>query len=1334
MKKRHLLPVLSLVASSLFAQVVPNKDYVTYPPTSGTREMIDNVPSALDLTNSAVYISGYTRSLVTGRDYLLIKYDLNGNILWQRTFDYAGLNDRALAITVDNSGNVIITGEATSASNGTDIITRKYDTNGNLLWSATYNGSANADDKALGVVTDNSGDVYLCGYTSNTGTGKDFSVIRYNSTGVQQYVYTKNGTANGDDIANAIAFFGNRLYLVGNVTNTSSGADIYITRLNANNANVNWSKTENGTASTNDQGLDVKVMGNDVLICGGVNNTGTGQDYFFGKYNATNGNTVFTSTYDAFGTNDFATSLVYDASNTYAITGLAQNGINYEYHTTKYNNSGTLSWINKHKTNAAFLNVYPKIAVDVIANHFYVSGVTFNSSIDAALYQITPGGNQSWVDYHDGFGLRDAHVDLSVDNFGRIYLASLNEQSTNIFDIALIRYSQIPVFFPLDLYGQPANLHSSFIPNLGQLHDESYNQVNNIKYYNTTLSPALYIEETKNHFAFLKADNDSTTPDSTHRIEMSFFIESSEFPKLHAFEPQATFLNFYTPNTAPNGITEVKGRQRLMVPNIYPNVDLHYYSNAEGIKYYFVVKPGGDPNSVFLKFTGATSTYTNGSGELIVNASWDGLKFKKPEVYQINTSLSILPLTGASWDNLGSDSYKVSTPVYNTALPLVIMVSKVPATTIPSSSGPWYTYAGGWGTDVILDIATEENGNLFSVGHTSNATLWPNPIGVAPVSGAQDAFMLKCDKDAKANWTTFYGGTGVDEFRSVAFGNFGVISTGMYVTGYTTSNNTGKIPIRPATNPFDGSYWDGTFNGASDGFIAKFAISSGTVTYSQYLGGCDDDAGNSIAIDSVIGRIYVAGIVDDNASDCASSTFPFKNSGNSNEFINTGHNNAGGANNDGFVFAMNVSNVQQYGTFLGGGGGDMVSEIIVNQNTGDFYVTGTTQYSNFSSQTGTPPFLALNDGNFPLVADAGSFFQSTKPTSAINNSYITRFNKNYEMLWSTLFEGDNGAAGTGIDVAPNGDVYATGLSFSTKSSTVNCGVPNDDGFPVCNPFQTTAYGNPILSDVYLARFNSNNAMLYSTLYSGDDNERWYFLQSILPPRVVVEKNNNVFVTGVTVHDGGSSNSFPTLNKPGLYNQAVNSSSIVNVGSSDAFVFWFDAANQRTWSTHFGGPDASTTNAGNEIGYGIAIFGSTQLYIAGSTSTYTLPLACPPNVSGPPYCKTNNSNSMDGFIARFDMATFIGINEQHKNLTFTNSLEVYPNPSSSVFNLTYKAVEYNNYKITVHNSLGQIIFEKDLGKTSGNFISQVDLSNFTDGLYIISLVSNDQLVSKKIIKQ
>lgn len=1335
MKAKIAITALSLTVLTSFAQVVPNIDFITFPPPGGEREMIDNVPSALDITNNAEYISGYRRNTVTLRDYLLIKYDLSGNIVWQKTFDYAGLNDRALAITVDGSGNIYITGEATSTSNGTDIITRKYDLNGNLIWSTIpFNGTANGDDKGLGIVVDGSGNVFVCGYTSNTGTGKDYTVIRYNSSGVQTHIYKKNGTANGDDGANAIAFFGNKIYVTGYVKNTGTNNDIFTSRLNTNNLFVNWTIPENGTANLNDQGLDIKIQGNDVLVCGGITNTGTNQDYFFAKYNATAGVSVFTpKTYDAFGGNDFATSLILDASNTYAITGMAQNGSNSDYHTVKYTNSGVFTWVNRHLTNTNFPNVFPKIAVDNIANHFYISGVTYRNSIDAAVYQITPGGNESWSDYYDG-GMRDGHVDLSVDNFGRIYLATLAEASLNVFNVALIRYSQTPVAFPLDLTGQPANLHCSFTPNLGQIHDENFNQVNNIKYYNTTLSPALYIEETKNHFAFLKADNDSTTPDSTHRIEMSFFVEPSGFPKLYAFEPQATYFNFYTPNTAPNGITEVKGRQRLMVPNIYPNVDLHYYSNSEGIKYYFVVKPGGDPNSVFLKFTGASSTYTNGSGELNIKASWDGLKFKKPEVYQINTSLTILPLTGASWDALGGDAYKVSTPVYNTALPLIIMVSKVATPASPSSSGPWYTYVGGWGYDEIFDIATDENANVFSVGHTSNAALWPSPMGNAAVLGTYDAFILKCDKDAKANWTSIYGGNLDDDFRSVAFGNFGVSSTGMYVTGYTASKTT-KIPIVPSVNPLDGSYWDNTCNGNTDGLIAKFNNITGSLVYSQYLGGCDDDAGYSIAVDTVIGRIYVAGYVDDRPADCASITFPWKSSGNPNEWINTGHNNAGASNYDGYIFAMNVSHVQQYGTFIGGGGVDIASEIIVNMNTGDYYITGHFQYSNVSPQTGSAPFLALNDGNFPLAADAGSFFQSTKPSAATNyNAYIARFNKNYEMLWSTLFEGDNGGLGTGIDVAPNGDVYATGISLSSKSSTVNCGVPNDDGFPICNPFQTAAGGTGFYaSDIYLARFNNNNAILYSSLYGGDDYEKGLYPKDFNPPKVVAEKNNSVFVTGVTVHDNASSNSFPTLANPGLRNQATNSSSIVATGSSDAFILWFDSFNQRQWATHFGGPDYNTTQPGDEIGYSIALFGSTQLYIAGSASTYTLPLACPPNVSGPPYCKTNNSNSNDGFIARFDISTLIGVKE-HQILAFDNKLEVYPNPSNGVFNIAYKSAEYDNYKLIAYNSIGQIVLEKNLGKTVGNFVGQIDLSNLIDGLYIISLVSSDQVVSKKIIKQ
>lgn len=1273
MKAKYLFPVLSLVALSAFAQVAPNKDYVTYPPTSGTREMIDNVPSALDLTNSAVYISGYTRSLVTGRDYLLIKYDLNGNILWQKTFDYSGLNDRALAITVDNSGNVIITGEAISLGNGTDIITRKYDTNGNLLWSSTYNGTANADDKGLGVITDNSGDIYLCGYSSNTGTGKDFTVIRYNSSGVQQYVYTKNGTSNGDDIANAIAFFGNKLYVAGNITNTGTGADIYITRLNANNASVNWSKTENGTASTNDQGLDIKVQGNDVLVCGGVNNTGTGQDYFFGKYNATNGTSVFTKTYDGFGTNDFATSLVLDASNTYAITGLSQNGTNYEYHTTKYNNSGTLSWVNKHKTNAAFLNVFPKIAVDNLVNHFYVSGVTFNSSIDAALYQITPGGNESWADYHDGFGLRDAHVDLSVDNLGRIYLASLNERTPNIFDIALIRYSQTPVYFPPDFSSELPSKTFTYFKNSGQIFNTSSLPASDVLYYSYQQNPEVYIERNAYDYVFARIDTNQVTPDSLEKIQVNF-VNSNPLAQYYNYNPKGAPINYIIANPTGAPIVDVKGNERVFIPNFYSGIDLHYYSNKDGIKYYFVVKPGFSLEDLLIQIDGATSTSINGSFNLFIDGVFGDIELKRPVAYNINPIGNIIPVSGnADWLSVGSNDYRIAAPAYNPALPLVIEISSK-ATSAPSgvkANLDYSTYHGGNGDERFYDIKVASNGDRFVTGYTSAQTfpttnaIFPNFFG----GSTYDAVLLKYLANDSLKYSTFYGGNGVDIGNSVTVDSNGDVFFG----GQTFSTDLIVNSITGATNQLSNGYFLNTSqNQKADGFIVKLNARGDTLRWARYFGGSKAETVNSLFIDGS-NNLYVAG-------NSSSSNFPVVNA--YKPSIGTTLNTD---NFDAIYGKFNSSLAAQWITYYGGtyNGNSLTytqddgTDITVD-NSGKVICSGWTDAIDFPTQNTT--------GNTNVFYQTGIFGNF--------DGFLVRFGSGGVPDYSTYFGGNGNDYLMRLVQKPNtGNIYFAG------SSSSNATFP---WYPKAGAFNYTT--NFSGSKAFLGYIDFSLSKQWCSFYGNQQPSKFFNIGGLS-----VDDLGAIYLSGYTNSD---SLSFPVTPFAGAYFDNTRS-------SEDAFLAIFDNFQQIMHSTFLGGTGVDRIHNSDT-------YGNNKLYTVGRTVSNNFPIAY--TISNASLIDSTYNGGEDGFISRFDLMPFniIGV----KELSNQGGWEIiaYPNPANETVTIKSFVEQKSAGKLNVSNLLGQIIFSQEI-----QTVETIDVSKWKQGVYVFTLDYKDFTKSFKIIK-
>jgi hypothetical protein len=87
--------------------------------------------------------------------------------------------DSASALAVDHDNNVIVTGLSWGSGSGDDYATIKYSNAGVPLWTNRYDGPGNGVDRAYAVAVDSSRNVIVTGYSTGSGGNSDFATIKY---------------------------------------------------------------------------------------------------------------------------------------------------------------------------------------------------------------------------------------------------------------------------------------------------------------------------------------------------------------------------------------------------------------------------------------------------------------------------------------------------------------------------------------------------------------------------------------------------------------------------------------------------------------------------------------------------------------------------------------------------------------------------------------------------------------------------------------------------------------------------------------------------------------------------------------------------------------------------------------------------------------------------------------------------------------------------------------------------------------------------------------------------------------------------------------------------
>ncbi|MBL0106260.1 MAG: hypothetical protein IPP52_02920 [Ignavibacteria bacterium] len=151
-----------MVTANLVSAQVTQEWVATYP---GTGSGYNPKKSAIDKDGNFI-VAGNSDS-THGYDYIVLKYSPSGNLIWKQRYNGTGNSyDYLIGMVLDDSGNVYVTGESDdgAALGGINWVTIKYNTNGQMKWKRSLNWIGNNTDEPFGMNIDKERNIYVIGF------------------------------------------------------------------------------------------------------------------------------------------------------------------------------------------------------------------------------------------------------------------------------------------------------------------------------------------------------------------------------------------------------------------------------------------------------------------------------------------------------------------------------------------------------------------------------------------------------------------------------------------------------------------------------------------------------------------------------------------------------------------------------------------------------------------------------------------------------------------------------------------------------------------------------------------------------------------------------------------------------------------------------------------------------------------------------------------------------------------------------------------------------------------------------------------------------------------
>jgi hypothetical protein len=364
---------------------------------------------------------------------------------WVRRYNGPANNqDGAVALTVDARGNCYVTGASMGRETWNDYTTIKYDVNGNEQWMRRYNGPGNYEDGAHDITVDCFGNVYVTGGSFGSNTSTDYATVKYDSIGNEIWVRRYNGPGNSSDDASAVAVdFSGNIYVTGSSLGIGTGYDYANIKYHPN-GDTAWVRRFDGARDPGNgaSGIEVDRSGN-VYVTGAdgtVKYDSTGRELWIGSWVG-------------------GALAVGDSGYVYTAGSIYGDGGDFNYATVKYRPDGDTAWLRRYNGPGDYSDLAEDIAVDDSGN-VYVTGSIWGieTSQDYATIKYDPHGNEQWVRRYNGPGnSSDMAFALALDDSGNIYVTGGSNHDVIQADYATIKYDPNGNELWVQRYDGPAN-------------------------------------------------------------------------------------------------------------------------------------------------------------------------------------------------------------------------------------------------------------------------------------------------------------------------------------------------------------------------------------------------------------------------------------------------------------------------------------------------------------------------------------------------------------------------------------------------------------------------------------------------------------------------------------------------------------------------------------------------------------------------------------------------------------------------------------------------------------------------------------------------------------